>query len=179
MKDSRSSSLALLPLAAIESLLQLFQSQSEELSFPGVSKEALEEQLAVIKEKNDAVADAEAALAEARDQLALAGEDVLQLAKKAHAYLSVYAQDQPDLSAELQKVKLSESSRASKGTRKKRAPASSSKKQDVAQEGSSEASSAELASDAASQPSLSKATARKSVASVVEQVSLEGAMAAE
>ena len=167
MNDSRSSSLALLPLAAIESLLGLFQSQAEDLRFPGVSKEALEAQLEVIKLKNEAVADAEAALAEARDQLALAGEDVLQLAKKAHAYLSVYAQENPELSAELQKVKLSENNRASKATRKKRSTAASQKKTAAPEVAKADSSSNE--------PSENTSTS----ASLTEQVLLEAAVAAE
>ena len=167
MNDSRSSSLALLPLAAIESLLGLFQSQAEDLRFPGVSKEALEAQLEVIKLKNEAVADAEAALAEARDQLALAGEDVLQLAKKAHAYLSVYAQENPELSAELQKVKLSENNRASKATRKKRSTAASQKKTAAPEVAKADSSSNEPSEDTSTSASLT------------EQVLLEAAVAAE
>ncbi len=168
MKDALSHSLSLLPLTAIEALLELFSSQDAELNFPGVSPAALQTQLELIQTKNDVVSQAEAALANARDELAIAGDDVLHLAKKAHAYLSVYAQDNPALIEELSKVKLSDDTKSSKVTRKKR-PAATPRKTALKLEESPQQGSEILGL---------RATQRVTEAPT-EKVALEGVLAAE
>ncbi|MEW5848229.1 MAG: hypothetical protein AB2A00_05415 [Myxococcota bacterium] len=96
---------------AQQALLDLFTADLKDLKFPDVDRDILEEAAARVREHAEQVAQAEAALAAAREKLAEHQEGLLQKCQRAMAYARVWAEENEELSQRLDAIALPRSAR--------------------------------------------------------------------
>jgi|GEM_PF-2796442 len=88
-------------------LVALFREKSETLRFPDVDAEVLSKIVTEVEERREVVEAAQLALGEARESLVLLEQELLEKAKRGHAYAAVFAAGDEELSAALSEIKLS------------------------------------------------------------------------
>ena len=94
------------PHEAISLLLSLFEDHAELLRFPDVDAEKLAEVVSEVEQRRDAVEQASLALADAREALVLMEQQLLEKARKGHAYASVFAAEDAEMQEKLVSVLL-------------------------------------------------------------------------
>lgn len=111
---------------AVREVIALYEARPE-LRFPDVDHQVLERHCEAVREGVDEVARAHAVLEEARRVQDERQAALWTCARRAFAYAQVYAEGEPELSSELEQMKLTRSSGASsskkkRATRKPKAP---------------------------------------------------------
>ncbi|MCY1032993.1 hypothetical protein OV207_16095 [Corallococcus sp. BB11-1] len=91
---------------ALRGLLELFATDLADVKFPDVDTAVLGEAAALVREKAEAVARAQAALDAARQVLNESQESLLQKGQRALAYAKVFAEDDAELGAKLEAIHL-------------------------------------------------------------------------
>lgn len=106
--------------AAVARLVELFVEKSSQLRFPDVDADSLCAARTAVESQRVLVEEAELALGDARDQLAILEAGLLQSAQKAHAYATVFAAGDEPLLERLEDMKLG--TQASTGRKKRPIP---------------------------------------------------------
>jgi hypothetical protein len=104
---------------SVRRLIQLFEDRAEELRFPGVDFARLTGGVAAIEAQLGELEALQASLAKAQEAVALCQKDLIGIARQAHAYATIYAQNDPDLSAELMTIAVGEPERATRRPKQK------------------------------------------------------------
>ncbi len=100
---------------ALRALLELFAAELAEVRFPDVDADVLDDAAAVVREKAEAVAKAQAALDASRLALHESQDVLLQKGQRALAYARVFSEENAELSAKLEGISLPRATR--KGVR--------------------------------------------------------------
>jgi hypothetical protein len=90
----------------IRALLDLFRGPLAEVRFPDVDRDTLTEAEAEVERRRAELAQALEVVQSARESLEQGQQALLDQARRAHAYASVFAQDDASLSAALAEIKL-------------------------------------------------------------------------
>ncbi|QSQ21105.1 hypothetical protein JY651_38825 [Pyxidicoccus parkwayensis] len=98
---------------ALRALLELFATELNEVRFPDVDAEVLDDAAAVVREKAELVAKAQAALEAARQALHESQDALLLKGQRALAYARVFSEDNAELSAKLEGISLPRATRKS------------------------------------------------------------------
>jgi hypothetical protein len=91
---------------ALQDLLKLFGQELATVKFPDIDRGVLEEAAAVVKERAEAVARAQAALDAARQSLHESQDALLQKGQRALSYARIFAEDDAELSEKLDTISL-------------------------------------------------------------------------
>lgn len=91
-------------------MIELF-SEEPALKFPDLDASALREAAARVEERNEALKEVEAVLFKARAALEEEQEALLRKAQRAHAYVKVYAENDPALAMRVEAIVLPRSRR--------------------------------------------------------------------
>ncbi|MCK6549276.1 hypothetical protein L6R52_25765 [Myxococcota bacterium] len=90
----------------VRALLEVFKAELPEVRFPDVDFAVLEATEAEVMKQTEAVAQAEAALADAKKAQLEAFESLMAKSRRALAYAKVFAEDKPELMAKLDAIGL-------------------------------------------------------------------------
>jgi len=90
----------------VSQLIELFQSHEDKLRFPDVDASSLQVMVDEMESQVEKVDEAAALLDKAREELAEMQQRLLDNARKAHAYATIYAQNDEDMLEELDKIKM-------------------------------------------------------------------------
>ena len=90
----------------IRAILELFAGPLAEVQFPNVDHRHLSESLAVVEERREQLQLALEQVQQAREQLELSQKQLNGLARRAHAYAVIYAEDNAELSEQIAAIKL-------------------------------------------------------------------------
>lgn len=105
---------------SVRAVLSLFRGPLKGVAFPDTDGAKLEGLLAEVRARNAQVAMARLSLEGAQHELDAALTELTQSARRAHAYAVVYAQEDPELSLELEGINIQP--RAERRRRKVEAP---------------------------------------------------------
>ena len=101
---------------ALHSLLDLFASDLKQVKFPDMDASVLQDAATRVRERAEALAKAQAAMEAARLALHESQEALLQRGQRALAYVRVFAEENPELSAKLDGISLPRAARKSART---------------------------------------------------------------
>jgi|GEM_PF-1969760 len=85
-------------------LVELFEARAADLRFPGVDAVRLRNAVQQTEEQSSKIVELKAALQDALEGLAREQQNLLHLARQAHAYLSVFAQGEPEILDQLKAI---------------------------------------------------------------------------
>ena len=126
----------------IVDLVQLFSEHEAELRFPDVDLPRLEAAVTAVGDADAEVASAEAALERAREGRARRQAELSEVARRAHAYASVYSDGNDELATRLRDIKAPS---APKRAKKKTAPTKAKTKAKAKAESTAAGQSADTA----------------------------------
>jgi len=89
---------------SVQALMDLFEKDLAEVSFPGVDMATLKQVITDVRKHTKAVTEAEAALEKARTALRESEEQLSTKTQRALAYARVFAEDRPELLAKVTSV---------------------------------------------------------------------------
>ena len=92
------------PPEAVSRLIQLFETHSDMLRFPGVDAKLLQEAVREVEAQAAVVSQMLEKVQLARAELVKKQEHLLERAKMGHAYAGIYAKAEPALQAELAQI---------------------------------------------------------------------------
>jgi hypothetical protein len=90
----------------VRAIVELFEGPLAEVQFPQIDREVLAEQVSVVEQRRAELQRALAAVQAARSELEREQQVLLDRARQAHAYASIYAVDDPPLREQLAAIKL-------------------------------------------------------------------------
>ncbi len=91
---------------SVTRLIRLYQANADALKFPDVDAESLAASVEGLDAQIAAVEEARAALEEAREKVIVAHQQALDMARRAHAYASIFALADEEMQEELSQIKL-------------------------------------------------------------------------
>lgn len=107
----------LVPASTLQ-LIEIFVARAEEMAFPGVTSETLQEHVDVVRAAAEEVDRILESLESARNRLDTAQTQLAEHTSRAHAYASVYAEDNPDLAESLREAQPAAAKSARSKTRR-------------------------------------------------------------
>lgn len=111
--EQNAPSSAVSPIAgSVQAVLDLFEAELSDLKFPDLDLSVLQEAAAIVYERAESQARAEAALLAAREALQESQEALLHRCQRAMAYARVYAEDNSDLAARVEGIELPRAGRS-------------------------------------------------------------------
>jgi hypothetical protein len=111
---------------SIRRLILLFQKRSEELRFPGVDFARLWEGVGQIQSELGELERAQAALSKVQEEITRRQKELILLSRQAHAYATIFAQNDEELLSELMTIAVGEGERANRKQRGRSAASESS-----------------------------------------------------